>query len=230
MRTTKAIAAALALTLPALSAGAAQRVSLQHVAAQAHYHYEWSDAGYAVVLSRPGTFIVLRVGAQLYQVNEHTEVADAAPSYSRGDLYVSPALARHLEALARRGSPLAAAAAGTTTAFDRPAHGAITLEARQLQGSESIEVEGTAPPGAPVTITLETQVSSDVPTILVSRHDVVTDVNGRFGAVIPTASAYERGMNLSVLATSTPGVASAHVLLTTTAPNGGAIVPLESAH
>lgn len=106
------------------------------------------------------------------------------------------------------------------------AQGSITLEARQLQGSEAIDVEGTAPAGSPVTITLLALVSPDVPTIVVSRHDVAADSAGRFGAVIPIASAFERGTILRVIATSAPGVASAQAQLTTGAPNAGVSVPL----
>jgi len=230
MRTTMALATALALALPALPAGAASRVPLQRVAAQAGYQYRWSPAGAALVLSRPGTVVVLWPGAQVYQVNDHREVTESAPSYSRGDLYVTPALARHLEALAHRNSPSVVTGAASSSTYDRPAQGAITLEARQLQGSEAIDVEGTAPSGAPVTITLLALVSYDVPTILVSRHDIVTDVNGRFGAVIPIASAYERGTTLRVLATSLSGVASAQAQLTTGAPNAGVSVPLDTTH
>ncbi len=230
MRTTTALVTVLALTLPALSAGAASGVPLQHVAAQAGYQYRWSPVGTALVLYRPGTVVVLRPGAQVYQVNDHDEVADAAPVYTAGDLYVTSTLASHLEALARQKSPAVASGAGSPSTFDRSAHGAITLEARQLQGSEAIDVQGSAPAGAPVTITLLALVSYDVPTILVSRHDIVTDVNGRFGAVIPIASAYERGTVLKVLATSASGVASAQAQLITGAPNAGESVPLETAH
>jgi hypothetical protein len=228
MRTTTALATALALALPALPAGASDSVPLQHVAAQAGYQYRWSPVGSSLVLYRPGTVVVLWPGAQVYQVNDHDEVTDSAPSYSHGDLYVTPALADHLEALARRFSPSAASGAGSSSTFDRTVQGAITLEARQLQGSEALDVEGTAPSGAPITITLLAQVSPDVPTILVSRHDIVSDVNGRFGAVIPIASAYERGTILKVLATSATGVASAQAQFITGAPNAGVSVPLDS--
>jgi len=117
--------------------------------------------------------------------------------------------------------------AASSSTYDRPAQGAITLEARQLQGSEAIDVEGTAPSGAPVTITLLAMLSTDLPTILVSRHDVVTDVNGRFRAVIPAASAYERGTLLRVVATSLPGVRPASAQLVIGAPNAGVSIPLE---
>lgn len=226
MRTTLALAATLTMTLPALPAGAQSRVPLHSVAVRAGYAYHWSMPGSAVVLSRPGTVIVLRPGAMVYQVNDHAEVTNEAPSYSRGDLYVTPALAKHLTALARRYSPAAAPSAETAGSADSPAHGSLSLEARQLQGAEAISIEGSAPVNAPVTITLLATMSPDLPTVVVSRHDVVTDATGRFGAVIPIASAYERGTLLTVVATSAPGVASASAHLVTDAPNSGASVPL----
>lgn len=226
MRTTIALAV-IALGLPALPAGAQSREPVAALAAHSGYVYRWSTQGSVLVLSRPGIVVVLRPGSQVYQVNDHDEVADAAPSYSQGDLYVTPSLAGHLEALARRFSPTAAHSAENLSTTDASARGAITMEARQLQGAEAIDVEGGAPAGLPVTITLLAVVSSDVPTIVVSRHDVVTDVNGRFGAIIPIASAYERGTVLRVVATSSPGVASATKQLVVDAPNSGVTVPLE---
>ncbi len=109
---------------------------------------------------------------------------------------------------------------------DNSARPALTLEARQLQGAEAISVAGTAPANAQVTITLLATVSPDVPTILVSRHDVAADATGRFGAVIPIASAYERGIELTLVATSAYGAVSAPAHLVTDAPNAGASVPL----
>ena len=228
MRTRIALATALALSLPALSAGAVQLVSLRDVAAHAGYRYDRSPVDGTVVLVRAGTAVALRPGSLVYQVNDQLEVAKVLPRLSHGDMYVTPQLAAHLEALARRNSPAAAQSAMQHIAStDTSAHGTISLEARQLQGAEAIDVEGAAPASAPVTITLLATVSSDVPTIVVSRHDVVTDVNGRFGAVIPIASAFERGTLLEVLATSVPGVGSASANLVTGAPNPGVIVPLE---
>lgn len=225
MRTTTALATALVLAYPALPADASSTVSLWHVAAAGHYQHHWSTVGSSVVLSRPGTYVVLTPGSPVYQVNDHNEVTQDAPVYANGDLYVDSALARHLENLPQRKSPTAAWNTGTTPA-DRSEQGAISLEARQLQGAEAIDVTGAAPAGAQVTLTLLALLSPDIPTVLVSRHDVVSDVNGRFRAVVPIASAYERGTILQVVATSAPGVASAQAQLTTGAPNAGASVPL----
>ena len=222
-----AIGTVLALGTPALTAGAAPLVPVKNVAARDGYRYDWSPDAPSVVLSRAGIVVVLRPGAPVYQVNDRVEVADAPPSYLNGDLFVTGALANRLDVLAERHSSAAQTGTERTAAADQSARGAISLEARQLQGAEALSVDGTAPPNAPVTITLLAIVSSDVPTIVVSRHDVVTDVSGRFGAVIPIASAYERGTILRVVATSLSGAGSASAQLVTGAPNDGADVPLE---
>ena len=187
MRTTTVLITALALTLPALQAGAFERVPLHQVASQAGG--QWSPARLSLNLYQPVT-------------NQH-------------------------QIPARRNSPAAAPSTGASSSLDPTVQGAISLEARHLQGSEAIEVEGNAPAGSPVTITLLATVSPDVPTILVSRHDIITDVNGRFGAVIPIASAFERGTSLKILATSASG-AQAQAQLITGAPNEGVSVPLDS--
>jgi hypothetical protein len=119
-------------------------------------------------------------------------------------------------------------ASGAAVVSQTPTQGAITLEARQVQGAQEVDVQGTAPAGAPVTITLLALLSPDIPTTLVSRHDVVTDVGGRFGAVVPIAPAFETGTILTIVATSAPGVTSAQAQVVTGAPNAGASVPLDT--
>ena len=221
-----ALATALLLAFPAFAAAASQGVSLERVAGSAGYHYAYSQVSALAVLTRPGIAVVIRPGATVYQVNGREEATNWAPLYTGGTLYVSQSLAARLEELARHAST-APAQSPVSVPYDRTVQGQVTLEARQLQGAEAIDVQGTAPAGAPVTITLMALISPDLPTVLVSRHDIVSDVNGRFGAVIPIASAYERGIVLTVIATSAPGVASAQAQLTTSAPNAGASVPLE---
>ncbi len=229
MRTTLVLATALMLSsLPAFAAGAGLRVPLASVAARSGYASLWAPDRSSVVLSRPGIVVVLRPGESVYQVNDQTAVADWAPRYERGDLYVTQTLADRLADLASRSPSMVRTAGATTIAqSDSIAHGSISLDARQLQGAEALDVEGIAPPNAPVTITLLAMLSTDLPTIVVSRHDVVTDVNGRFRAVIPVASAYERGTLLRVVATSLPGVSPASAQLVIGAPNAGVSIPLE---
>ncbi len=225
MRTTILATAAL-LAFSAISAAAAQDVPLEHVAAVAGYRYEWSAAGAAAVLSRPGIYVVMRPGAFVYQVNDHDEVTKIAPKMADGEMFVDGSLARHLEALAR--SNVADAPAAVSAPYDRAMQGSLTLEARQLLGAEAIDIEGTAPAGAPVSISLFALLSPDLPTVLVSRHDIVPDVNGRFKAVIPIASAYERGTVLRVIATSSPGLAPAQAQLVVGPPNPDLTTPLYS--
>lgn len=216
---------AIALSIPALQAGAQPLVAVKDVAARDGYQYDWSPGAASAVLSRAGIVVVLRPGATVYQVNDGQEVANAAPRAQRGELYVTSDLAGRLDALSRQSA--AAPSTVRTASTATTAQGSISLEARQLQGAEAIAVDGTAPPNTPVTITLWAIVSSDVPTIVVSRNDVVTDVSGHFEADIPIASAYERGTILKVVASSLPGVGTASAQLVTTAPNDGVDVPLE---
>lgn len=235
MRTTIALTA-LALTVSALPAGAVTQISLTNVAASDGYSYEWSATSGAAVLSRPGTIVVLRPGEKVYQVNGRLAVADSSPRFRHGRMYVSLALSNHLAALARRSpSPANVSLRTGTPNLERiaqataPAQGSLSLETRQLQGAQALSVSGTAPANAPVTITLFAIVSPDVPTIVVSRHDVTAGADGRFDAVIPIASAYERGTLLQVTATSSPGVSPASSARFTVAPpNAGVAVPLDS--
>lgn len=103
---------------------------------------------------------------------------------------------------------------------------AIELEARQLKGSEAISVTGSTAPNVRTTLSLYATISSDLPDVLVSRHDVQSDKNGRFGAVIPIASAYQRGTLLRVLAISATG-ATGDAHLSLDAPNAGIAVPFD---
>lgn len=217
-----ALAATLALLTPAVCAGAAPSgVPLERVAARAGYQYHWLGPERSLSLSRDGIAIVLRPGDAVYEVNNHVEIAEPAPRYAHGDLVVSAALAAHLTALARRAARAPARRgrpAATATAVTAPMHGSIQLEARPLPGSESLVVEGQVPPNAPLTITLLASLSPEIPVVVLSRHDVQPDVDGRFGVVIPVASDYLRGSTIRVLATSAPGIAPASAQVTLHAP------------
>jgi hypothetical protein len=152
----------------------------------------------------------------------------AGPVHHAAESSAPKAVVPANKAPGRRISPPAAPGAGIAATADTPAPNALTLEARQLQGAEAISVAGNAPAGSPITITLLATVSKDVPTIVVSRHSVVADSSGHFAAVIPIASAFERGTLLNILATSVSGAGSAQAQLITGEPNAGVAVPLES--
>ena len=101
------------------------------------------------------------------------------------------------------------------------------MDVHAQQGSEAIAVNGHAPSSAPVTITLLATISPDLPTIVVSRHDVQPDSNGQFQATISVAPDYVRDSILRVVATSTYGTTPASATITIAAPNAGVTVPFD---
>lgn len=208
---------AVAATLSPCTAHAqANGESLSALAARDGYSMQWLLPEREVALYRAGLVIVIRPGAELYEVNDRVEVTDAGPRYVNGDIIVSPGLATRLNQLAAIKAPAVSASPSVSTPDFR---GTLAVEMQPLPGSESVTVNGQAPPGAPVTLTLLATISSDIPTILVSRHDVQPDVNGRFSATLPIASDYYHASMLRVLATSTPGVTPATAQISVDAPN-----------
>lgn len=202
-------------------------VPLTTVAARSAYNVQWLLPERAVRLYRPGLVIVIRPGEREYEVNNRVEFADAPPTYVNGDMLVSQSLAVRLRRLASMATVGSGAAAGaSSSAAPVIAAGPITVDVRQEAGSEALNVSGRAAAGAPVTITLLATISSDLPTVVVSRHDVQPDANGQFQAVISTAPDYLRGSLLRVVATSAGSVpASATVIVG--APNAGVAVPFD---
>lgn len=208
------IAIALALA-PATALPQANGESLSAIAARDGYSLQWLLPEQEIALYRAGLVIVVRPGAQLYEVDDRVEVSDVAPRYVNGDMIVSPRFAARLKALASMQFVPSESRGVRAQNFT----GSISIEAQPLAGTEAVTVNGQAPAGAPVTLTLMATISSDLPTILVSRHDVQPDVNGRFSATVPIASDYFHGSLLRVLATSTSGVTPATANVWVDAPN-----------
>ena len=200
-------------------------VSLSAVAARDGYTMRWMLPERSAALYRPGVVIVLRPGAVLYEVNDRVETSDAAPRYINGDLLVSQSLAARLGEIATSSSRTSVARA--ETAPSQNFRGALSVDIHPLSGDEAVTINGQAPAGAPVTLTLLATISSDLPTIVVSRHDVQPDVNGRFSVAVPIASDYTRGSILRVLATSAPGVTPATAQVYVGPPNGDQTLPLD---
>jgi hypothetical protein len=170
---------------------------------------------------------VIRPGVTEYEVNDRVEFTDAAPAYVNGDLLVSRSLSARLARLALLAEAKdESSVALRSTAEQITAGGTITIDVRPQTGSEALNVSGRAPSGAPVTLTLLATISPDLPTIVVSRHDVQADANGQFAAVISIASDYLRGSLLRVVATSA-GATPASATVTVGAPNAGATVPFD---
>jgi hypothetical protein len=203
------------------------RVSLTAVAARSAYNLQWLLPEQSVRLYRPGLVIVIRPGVTEYEVNDRVEFTDAAPAYVNGDLLVSRSLSARLARLALLAEAKdESSVALRSTAEQITAGGTITIDVRPQTGSEALNVSGRAPSGAPVTLTLLATISPDLPTIVVSRHDVQADANGQFAAVISIASDYLRGSLLRVVATSA-GATPASATVTVGAPNAGATVPFD---
>lgn len=201
-------------------------ISLDAVAAHSSYTLHWLLPERSIQLSRPGLVIVIRPGDRLYEVNNRVEVADAPPAYVNGDMLISNALASRLQRLAAMSAMRASVGEMHFAAEAAQPGGTITVDVRPAQGVEALSISGRAPVGSPVTITLLATISQDLPTVVVSRHDVQPDANGQFQAVISNAPDYLRGSLLQVVATSA-GAAPASATVTVGPPNPGVTVPFD---
>jgi hypothetical protein len=234
---TPVVAAVLAASLCCtwVSASAQQNGnSLLAAAVRDGYVVQWLFPERSVSLSRPGMAIVVRPGAVMYTVNDHVEFTDAPPRYINGDLLVSSTLIARIARLAQSAAAAQPRQSETTsmtpmapTVAGAAASGPITIDVRPQAGSEALAVTGHTPSTAPVTVTLLATFSTDVPTVVVSRHDVQPDVSGNFSATLPIAAAFARGTLLRVVAASSAGTTPASADLIVGIPNDGVIVPLE---
>ena len=228
---------ALLAFAPALNAEAASAagIPLTQVAHDANLTYKWLGASRAVQLNGPGIVLVVRPGDNLYEVNDRVEISADAPHYVNNDIYVSRALANHITHLARQaqlaveapGAQLLGEAWNAASGTAGP-RGTIVLNVEPLKGAEALVVSGQAPPSAPVMITLLATLSSELPNIVLSRHNLETGPDGRFQAIVPIASDFMRDSFIHVLATSSPGVISASAQLLVHLPNEGVKVPVDS--
>lgn len=225
------------LSAPCAEAATVQVVPLATVARVAHLEYTWLAATRAVQLSGPGIVLVVRPGDNLYEVDDRVEVTAVTPRYISNDIYVSTTLATHITQLARQAEMLvsaqeAQAASRMSEEQQQPGaaelHGTIVLNASPLQGAEAVLVTGSAPPSAPVRITLLATLSSELPNVLLSRHDLTAGPDGKFQAIVPIAPDYMRDSFIHVLATSLPGVISASAQLLVHEPNAGVTVPTDA--
>jgi hypothetical protein len=235
MRLTEVALSAFVLTLWALPASAADRqIPLSNVASASHLRLTWLGPERAVSLSGPGLVMLIRPGDNLYEVNDRVESTSVPPRYAENEIFVSAAFASHIEALARQAQLLSASALSQQQVFERASsptaaevRGAISLDVQPLEGQEALLVKGQAPPSAPVQLTLLAVLSSDVPNVVVSRHDIQSEPDGRFQAIVPIGPDYTPNSFLRVIATSTPGVTEATAQVTIGPPNAGLLVPWE---
>lgn len=234
----KALASVIVLTTGLISAAvptvaASHDVALRHIAQQLGYDYAYLGPQDAVTLARPGVTILLRPGEATFEVNDRTETTTEAPRFYQNDLYVSVDLANQLAEIAshyprtQRVVVVSQAAQSAPAPAEAEAHGTISLDVRQVPGSEAIAVSGQAPASVPVMLTVLGTVSRDIPDVVVGRHEVASDVSGRFSAIVPIAPDYFRGSILTLVATSLPGVQKASAQIVVGPPNGTVSVPAE---
>jgi len=225
------------LTTQCAVASTEQGVPLASVARAAHLEYAWLAATRAVQLSGLGIVLVIRPGDNLYEVDDRVEITADTPRYISNDIYISQKLATHIIQLARQAEMLVSAQEAKAASEVREEQqqastvemrGTIVLNVTPLKGAEALLVTGTAPPQAPVLITLLGLLSQDVPNVVLSRHTLTAGPDGKFQAIVPIAPDYMRDSYINVLATSLPGVVSASTQLLVEAPNPGVNVPAEA--
>jgi hypothetical protein len=209
-------AGAIALAFSAASqpvSAAGGLVALSHLASELGYNYTWIGSESAVALTRPGVYILVRAGNQLYDVNDAVESTDSSPQYRDNDIYVGPALVTRLRGLAVKYAPDAErmsppdAPPGTPGAM---VHGALTVAANPTNVSDAVVVSGSGPANEPLTITLWADIARDIPRVLLSRTNTATDASGHFSVAISTAPLIWQKSTLVVSAASVPGVTEAH--------------------
>lgn len=105
--------------------------------------------------------------------------------------------------------------------------GMTALTVRPHIGSEAIDVNGRGPSDNALTITLVSTFSLELPDVVLSRTNVVTDAGGAFSAVISIAPGYTRQSIITVYATSTAGGPAVKAQYLVDAPNRGVVVPLD---
>lgn len=209
------LAVASAFVLAPLAARA--DVSVSQLAARHGLRLASLDPQAGVGLSGEGLRVVLRPGDPLVEINGRLETASTAPYVRKGQMFVSDAVARRIDALAA--VSVAAPSRAVAQAERSSTPGAISLELRPVRGSETIAVSGTAPAGRAVQLTLYATFSRDIPDVVLSRQTVLPNGDGAFATTVPIAPAYFRGAIITVVASTPPSGPSASARITVAAPN-----------
>jgi len=234
---------ALGATFALLTAGTALNgtasanwvgVPLAQAAAELGYAYSYLGPEDAVQLGRPGVTILVRPGERLFDVNDRTEAMDGpAPRFERNDLYISEQFVARLRAIAAQhpldsGSGSLVSARHSTSVMANPSGPITALTVNQIPGTEQVDVTGKAPaPNVPITLTLVSTMSVDIPNVVLTRRQVFSDTDGRFHAKVSVTPGNLRGALLTMVASSVPGVASASIRFEMKAPNAGLTIPME---
>jgi hypothetical protein len=223
------LAAALFLSAtPAVMA--AHLTSLMQAASQLGYAYSYLGPEDAVALTKPGVTIVIRPGERLFDVNDRTEAMDgSAPLFSHYDIFITDALLARLRQISAKypsqttGDRAIVVQNGSSVANATGSISNLTLA--QAPGKQDISVAGKAPGNLPITLTLVGTFSSEIPDVVISRNEVVSDADGTFKTDISPAPAFYRGAILTLVASSVSGVSSAKAQIVLKAPNGTTDIP-----
>ena len=233
---TAAWIATIAFCASTAPVAAAHETALAKVAAQLGYTYSYLGPEDAVALTRSGVTVVVRPGERLFDVNDRTEAMDGpAPRFSRDDVYVSDALVDRLRTIARFTAPAAIERRepvryrdSQAAAAVAPVTGSITgLVVAQIPGQQAVSVAGKSPANVPITITLVSTMSSELPDTVLSRERISSDAHGSFATNVSIAPGYFRGSIITAVASSSPGVAPARARVEMRPPNQDLKIPAD---
>jgi hypothetical protein len=231
LATGAAIVAAIFATAPAAIAG--HETPLSKAAADLGFQYSYLGPEDAVALTKAGVTVVIRPGESLFDVNDRTEAVEGnAPRFSHNDIYISDQLLRRLRQIsAHYGGPSGdheiAVTSGQPSGYNAISGAISGLTVVQSPGKQEISVGGKAPANAPITLTLIGTFSSEIPDVVLSRHEVTADVDGTFKTDLSIAPGYYRGGILTLVASSVAGVSPAKAHIVMKAPNGTVSVPAD---
>lgn len=207
------------------AAFASHQTALSKVAVQLGFDYAYLGPEDAVTLTRPGVTILIRPGERLFDVNDRTEAMDGpAPQFENSDIFISDKLLARLRSIAGYYPGLAGGDHGLTITHASP-YGSVTgtisgLSVAGLVGKQEIAVSGKAPANLPITLTLVASLASEIPDVILSRHEVTADSDGTFKADVSIAPGYFHGAILTLVASSIEGVAPAKAQIYMKSPNG----------
>lgn len=211
---------------------AAHLTSLMQAAAELGYAYSYLGPEDAVALTKPGVTIVIRPGERLFDVNDRTEAMDgSAPMFSHSDIFITDALLARLRQISVKypsqttGDRAIVVQNGTAVANATGSISNLTLA--QVPGKLDIAIAGKGPGNLPVTLTLIGSFSQEIPDVILSRNEVVTDADGTFKTEISPSPGFFRGAILTLVASSVSGVSSAKAQIVLKAPNGTTNIPAD---
>jgi hypothetical protein len=224
-----ALVAAVLMT-SASGAFATHQTSLMTAAYELGYAYSYLGPEDAVALTKPGVTIVIRPGERLFDVNDRTEAMEgSAPRFSHSDIFISDALFARLRQLSAKypsqSTGERAIVVQNGSAVTNVSGAIAQLYLAQVPGKLDIAVSGKAPGNLPITLTFYATLTTQIPDVVVSRNEIVSDANGTFKTDITPASAYYYGGILTVVASSVTGVTPAKSQIVLKAPNDATIVP-----